>query len=50
MKKVYMFLIGFIIIGVISFSLLKDTEKNCSYCLYSNCPVRRGAQKEEGDN
>ncbi len=27
MKKVYMFLIGFIIIGVISFSLLKDTEK-----------------------
>ena len=27
MKKVYMFLIGFMIIGVISFSLLKDTEK-----------------------
>ena len=27
MKKVYMFLIGFIIFGVISFSLLKDTEK-----------------------
>ena len=27
MKKVYMFLIGFIIIGAISFSLLKDTEK-----------------------
>ena len=30
--------------------MLKDTEKNCSYCLYSDCPVRRGAQKEEGDN
>ena len=27
MKKVYMFLIGFIIIGVISFSLLKDKKK-----------------------
>jgi HlyD family secretion protein len=26
MKKVYMFLVGFIIIGAISFSLLKDTE------------------------
>ena len=26
MKKVYMFLVGFIIIGAISFSLLKDIE------------------------